>query len=341
MEAEERDAEEGEDEDGGLASFNAANQAGHSQFTEEGVYGREVTEAQNVFMSKKAIYRRVSKSWHAFLLFGSVTEEVEVLKEMQVRQMEKLKRWRKIRAIKLDQQLKNLLGDSAVFRGVQEPALKAIMRQQSPVVAIMGTGGGKSLLFMLPASCSTGLTVVVVPLISLRQDLKARCDKMEINCVEWSDQHPGDSADIVLVTPEAAVGESFGSFLNRQRALSRLDRIVVDECHVVLDSQRGWRQKMLKLRNLVKEQTQLVYLTATLPPKDEAMFLALMGLQKAKTHMFRTSTSRPNIQYRVWSKKDGWEEKELQQLVERKARESTGEYSRDKRRLTNIYKAKL
>jgi superfamily II DNA helicase RecQ len=48
-------------------------------------------------------------------------------------------------------QLKRIIGDSAEFQGVQEVAIKAITVGESPVVAIIPTGAGKSLLFMLLA----------------------------------------------------------------------------------------------------------------------------------------------------------------------------------------------
>jgi len=79
----------------------------------------------------------------------------------------------------------------------------------------MGIGAGKSMLFMLPASCSTGVTVVVVPLISLRDNLKDRCDKAGIECVKWDSRKPHEWALVVLVTPESAVSEGFGDFINR------------------------------------------------------------------------------------------------------------------------------
>jgi superfamily II DNA helicase RecQ len=41
------------------------------------------------------------------------------------------------------------------------------MQHKSPVVAIIGTGVGKSVLFMLPASISSGVTIVVVLLVAL------------------------------------------------------------------------------------------------------------------------------------------------------------------------------
>ena len=64
--------------------------------------------------------------------------------------------------------LATLLRPDKQFRGKQEAAIKAIISGQSPVVAIMGTGCGKSVLFILPAIIAPGgVTIVVTPLVSL------------------------------------------------------------------------------------------------------------------------------------------------------------------------------
>lgn len=58
---------------------------------------------------------------------------------------------------------------------------------------------------MLPAaSCPGGVTVVVVPLASLRGDLMERCQKMTIPC----DRSPG-VVSLVFVTPESAMTKRF------------------------------------------------------------------------------------------------------------------------------------
>jgi superfamily II DNA/RNA helicase len=178
--------------------------------------------------------------------------------------------------------------------------LETVMQQKSPVVVIMGTGTGKSLMFMLPALTSTGVTVVVVPLLALQSDLKDRCVKAGIECVEWDSNYPHEWAQIVLVVPEVAVSAPFQPFLNRQRAMGRLDRVVIDECHIVLESTKGWRKQVLKLRSLVQAETQLIYLTATLKPKEESEFIRLMALPpKENSYWFRSPTTRPNIAYNV------------------------------------------
>jgi len=52
------------------------------------------------------------------------------------------------------------------------------MQGHSPVAVVIGTGGGKSMIFMLLASCiSRGTTIVVIPLVALQGDLQERYEK--------------------------------------------------------------------------------------------------------------------------------------------------------------------
>jgi superfamily II DNA helicase RecQ len=112
-------------------------------------------------------------------------------------------------------QLKRMMSKTAEFRGVQEAAMAAIVVGESLVVAVMPTGGGKSLLFMLPVWAEqSGTTVVVIPLIALRGDTMRRCRSLGISCAAWEGRRLPDAAAIVLVTPELAVGEEFATFLN-------------------------------------------------------------------------------------------------------------------------------
>ncbi|PKX88226.1 P-loop containing nucleoside triphosphate hydrolase protein [Aspergillus novofumigatus IBT 16806] len=159
------------------------------------------------------------------------------------------------------------------FRGVQDPAMRAIQRGESPVVAVMPTGGGKSMLFMVPAFAAPGgTTIIVVPLVALRADMTRRCQELGISC----------------------------TFLNRLRWTRRLDRIVIDECHVVLNSQHDFRPQMAQLGRLVQARTQMVWLTATLPPSMEAELCRWMKYDRAAVTIYRAWTSRLNVVYRVW-----------------------------------------
>jgi superfamily II DNA helicase RecQ len=86
------------------------------------------------------------------------------------REAAELRRFRQMREVDIDVQLARFYGRrDARFRGVQRAALEAICKAEPFVLAVMPTGGGKSLLFMLPAAASgDGVTIVVVPMTALR-----------------------------------------------------------------------------------------------------------------------------------------------------------------------------
>src|SRR5271168_1642747 len=104
--------------------------------------------------------------------------------------------------VNIHAKLKELIGEKAEFRGLQEKTMHAIITGQSLIVNIIATGEGKSMLFMLLAYCvSRGTTVVIVPLCSLQEDLERQCREAYIKCVQWDSQRPHETASIVLVTP--------------------------------------------------------------------------------------------------------------------------------------------
>src|SRR5437764_936096 len=208
---------------------------------------------------------------------------------------------RKTTAVHKDEEreLKGMMGEQAKFGGVQEEAIKAITAGKSPIVVVMPTGAGKSMLFMLPAWVEQGgTTVVVVPLIALRGDMMRRCKELGISCAEWEGRRPPDAAAIVLVTPESAVSEDFMTFLNRLNATQQLDRIVIDECHIVLNRRYKFRRQMQRLGKLMAAGTQMVMLTATLPPSEEEELYRRMYVEKEHVQIFRASTVRKNVAYR-------------------------------------------
>lgn len=280
-------------------------QSAHTTKTVGQVYGRSADESPWSVQSRRMQFRQVSLAWHRFLQFDSTLstppgKRSAALAAQEEAKEEQYRRWQQMRKTNIQASLEQLQGKGAQFRGCQQAVLEAVMLQKSPVVVITGTSTGKSLVFMLPALTSTGVTVVVVPLLALKSNLKDRCVRAGIECVEWDSNYPHEWARIVLVVPEVAVSAPFQSFLNRQRAMGRLDRVVVDECHIVLESTKGWRKQVLKLRNLVQAETQLIYLTATLKPKEESEFIRLMALPpKEDSYWFRSPTTRPNLAYNV------------------------------------------
>ncbi|KAK6591640.1 hypothetical protein H4I95_12110 [Botrytis cinerea] len=299
---------EGWDEDNADGDDPWDLQAGHGTHVAGMIYARELMEGENSIISRREKFRRVSHVWHCFLGFPSAHQGVgmsgRAKRKRQVYEEEmqdaQLARWKRLRGVDIHAELEKMLGSAARFRGLQEPVLQAIMKHQSPIVAVMGTGVGKTLLFQLPAkSMSSGTTVVISPLVSLQDHMVERCQQAGISCVKWDARQCHSPSQIVIVTPESAVSKTFGTFLDRLQGLHLLERFVFDECHTPLDSTAEFRPKMRQLGELMERGVQMVYLTATLPPHVEAEFMNIMRIKADDVHMFRSPTSRPNIAYSV------------------------------------------
>ena len=194
--------------------------------------------------------------------------------------------------------LKKLYGNQGAHwkSDEQEQALAAIMSWTEQVVAILPTGAGKSLLFMLPCTLpEAGITILVVPLVSLHVDMLRRVREMNIDHLEWQ---PGErrEAALVLVSAEAASSKDFVKYARRLIAEQKLDRIVIDECHLTVIAAE-YRPSIVELTAIRSLRTQFVYLTATLPPSMRAEFEERNYLHHPK--VIRASSNRPNIFYMV------------------------------------------
>lgn len=298
-------ASEGEDD----SPWDA--QTGHGSKMAGNIYGRLITEGAFETHERRVNFRVISEEWHRLFGFPSAADYTsttkpghkrktasvhhEAMRELQV------KRWRTLRQVDIDVELRRLYGEGIRFRGGQRRAVEAVMCNKSPIVVIMGTGGGKSLCFMLPAaSCSGGVTVVIVPLVSLQGNMRDRCDKLGLSCTAWSSARaPRGSESVVFVTPESAMSKLFQSYLEGLRITAQLDRIVVDECHTILEGSLSFRPKIRELGLLSLIGVQMVYLTATLPPSQEAEFFQHIQARAEDVHLLRGQTVRSNVRYSV------------------------------------------
>jgi superfamily II DNA helicase RecQ len=128
----------------------------------------------------------------------------------------------------------------------QERAVTMIMSWTEQVVVILLIGAGKSLLFMLPCTLpDAGITIFVVPLVALREDLIRRLRELRIDHMEWL---PGEKREsgLVLVTVETASTRDFFKYARTLVSQQKLDRIEVDECHLTITA-AGYRLSIVDL----------------------------------------------------------------------------------------------
>jgi len=307
-------------------AITRAQQSGHSFQMEEDIYGRSAQQSPFTTMAEKEMFRRVSRDWHRFLWFPSAWSEESVDPDVrrrikQDREDAKFRQFEQMRAIDPLTELRRFYSNpSAEFRGLQGEALQVITQGHPRVVVVMRTGGGKSLLFMLPAAASQGgLTIVVVPKRALQANMKQRCIDAGIKCAVWSEERaPPYDARILFAIAESAVTKTFADFINSRSSTQRLERIVIDECHTIMQSTDTWRPNVRELRALAGRSTQVVCLTATLPPTKQAEFMSAMDLDEKEVAMLREATTRPNIAYSVRNYDAGEGDEAVHALVEEK-----------------------
>lgn len=288
-------------------------QASHTSSVAGMIYARLISERDGTVASTRARFRTVSCMWHLWLGFdtafdhegrdGRQTIGKRKTSEMPweaVMEAKQAARWKHLRGADIQTGLQQMMRSGAArFRGVQREAIQAIVEGAPRIIAVMPTGEGKSLLFQLPAYISPrGLTIVVVPLVALRYDMMVRCAAIGVTAREWEADRQVDDASIVFVTPEtAAQNASFRSFAQRNRR--RLDRIVIDECHVVLNESTTFRRHLQRLGGLVKMASQMIMVTATLPVSKVEALKTNMFWSELPVREFRMRTARTNIRYSV------------------------------------------
>lgn len=188
------------------------------------------------------------------------------------------------------------------FRDPQAAIIQHVIEGQDGLV-IMPTGGGKSLCYQIPSLLFPGLTVVVSPLIALMDDQVAALQQLNISAgalhSNISDNEAksiyvdirSGSLDLLYVSPERLLSESFLNFLKSQK----VDFFAIDEAHCVSVWGNDFRPDYVKL-SAIKEHfpgAPVLALTATADHATRADILHQLNLTGGKT--FLSSFERANI----------------------------------------------
>ncbi|KAI0448463.1 P-loop containing nucleoside triphosphate hydrolase protein [Xylaria acuta] len=184
------------------------------------------------------------------------------------------------------------------MRDHQHQLFKA-MDEVDKVVYVAGTGGGKSIAFALPAYVQPeGCNIVIQPTRALQQDTFARLTAMGINVSIWEPHSTNPASAVILVTPEAMARREWKGFAQRQRLHSRIDRVILDEAHEILLSNKTWRPNLLELRDDMDQVSpRQIFLTGTLPPSRVDEFKSKLRLLSDPLQIIRNKCTRDNLKY--------------------------------------------
>lgn len=220
------------------------------------------------------------------------------------------------------------------FRPLQEEIIQSVLDGKD-TLALLPTGGGKSICYQLPALCLQGVCLVVSPLIALMQDQVLKLKSLGI---EAAAIHSGmKSREIDNVLSNAKYGNLKLLYLSPERLASNhfltvledvsLSLVAIDEAHCIAQWGYDFRPSYLKIAAL-REYTNVAFLALTATATPYAKEEIISQLKMVKPALFETSFRRKQLSFIV--KEDEQKKAELLHIIA-KQKESIILYARNRR----------
>jgi len=226
------------------------------------------------------------------------------------------------------------------FRPLQEDIIRSVMAGKD-TLALLPTGGGKSICYQVPALAMDGICIVISPLIALMKDQVERLKKTGIKAFAiYSGMHPGEielalnnvtwgDAKFLYISPERLATPYFRESLKQMK----VNLLAVDEAHCISQWGYDFRPPYLKIAEVRQfiSGTPILAVTASATPNvvDDIQ----KKLEFRSQNVIRQSFERKNLTYVVREKED-----KKSQLVEmlKKLNGSAIVYTRSRRRTYDV-----
>src|SRR5579862_1684210 len=194
------------------------------------------------------------------------------------------------------------------FRPLQEDIIDAVL-QKKDVLAILPTGGGKSICFQVPALMNEGMCLVISPLIALMKDqvenlrrkgitafaIYSGMSRKEVtNTLKVAGQ---SNCKFLYVSPERLETNLFKEFLPSLE----INLIAVDEAHCISQWGYDFRPQYLRIGALREELHHVPVLALTATATMEVQNDICERLVIAQKNIFRQSFERANLSYSVFN----------------------------------------
>ncbi|HNP19351.1 MAG TPA: ATP-dependent DNA helicase RecQ [Fulvivirga sp.] len=192
------------------------------------------------------------------------------------------------------------------FRPGQEAIIDAVLEGQD-VLALLPTGGGKSICFQVPALAKEGICIVITPLIALMQDQVEQLNKRGIKAIAINSSMGKREIDIKLdncvygdikflyVSPERLKTDIFKERLTKMN----VSLLAIDEAHCISQWGYDFRPSYLEI-GLIRDiipTVNLIALTATATEKVRVDIQEKLAFREE--NLFQQSFARPNLSYSV------------------------------------------
>ncbi|RYZ49247.1 MAG: ATP-dependent DNA helicase RecQ, partial [Chitinophagaceae bacterium] len=193
------------------------------------------------------------------------------------------------------------------FRSQQEEIIQSVL-QGKDTLALLPTGGGKSICYQVPALAQDGICLVVSPLIALMKDQVENLKKRGIGAlviysgmqrkdiIRTLENARQDYFKFLYVSPERLETSLFKEYLP---ALN-INLIAVDEAHCISQWGYDFRPSYLKIASLREEIPDVPVLAVTASATEAVQKDICEKLHFRKPNIFRQSFERKNLSYSVF-----------------------------------------
>ena len=205
----------------------------------------------------------------------------------------------------------------STFRPLQEDIIQSVLDSKD-TLALMPTGGGKSLCFQVPALLNPGICIVVSPLIALMKDQVENLKDKGIKAIAIISGMRKREIDIAL--DNCIYGDIKFLYLSPERLLSDLVRerirymkvnlIAIDEAHCISQWGYDFRPPYLHLTELRELHPAIPVLALTATATERVTADIQVKLNFKNGQVFRKSFERLNLSYLVYN-----EENKLRKLI--------------------------
>ena len=233
------------------------------------------------------------------------------------------------------------------FRKGQENIIKSIINKED-VLAIMPTGGGKSICYQVPALCLDGMTIVISPLISLMKDqvdalktmgVKALLINSSLSNSEYSkvlEDIENDECKIIYIAPERLDNLEFVNIIRGKN----ISQVAIDEAHCVSQWGHDFRVSYKKIPhfiNRLEKRPIVTAFTATASNEVREDIIRILNLHSPAVYI--TGFDRENLSINIV--KSSSKNKYILDYIENHKNESGIIYASTRKEVENIYEGLL
>ncbi|WP_299104034.1 ATP-dependent DNA helicase RecQ [uncultured Tenacibaculum sp.] len=197
------------------------------------------------------------------------------------------------------------------FRPVQEQIIKTVLDKKD-TIALLPTGGGKSLCFQIPALCFEGVCLVVSPLIALMDDQVQNLTNKGIKACTISSGSTQN--EIITLFDNIRFGNYKFLYISPERLQSKfiqekikqlnVSLIAIDEAHCISEWGHDFRPSYRNIYSLnsIHPDTPIIALTATATQKVISDISSVLNIENIS--IFKQSFYRENLAYQVFFTED-------------------------------------